>query len=163
MKNKKLSGKEIIEIAQKYTSIDSFVEGDYNIPEDFKFSEEVKILRKLKNQAWEDYNKAVEGLTYAEKQNNEYILLYNKWRDIENPSSKELTEFLGFIGLGEIEEVEQYGGEDMGSEYYVVQYFKDHDVYIRTDGYYSSYNGTDWEDGYGCEVRPKEKTITVYE
>lgn len=72
-------------------------------------------------------------------------------------------EWLDSLGIGEIEEVEQYGGEGQGDTWYSVKYFKDHDVYIRTDGYYSSYNGTDFDEGYGYEVKPTEKTITVYE
>lgn len=67
------------------------------------------------------------------------------------------------LGLGECEEIEQYGGEGEGSTWYSVKYFKDHDVYIRTDGYYTSYHGTDFDDGYGYEVKPAQKTITVYE
>jgi len=69
------------------------------------------------------------------------------------------------LGLGKSEEVIQQGGADQGSEWYVVHYFKDHDVYIRCDGYYSSYNGTDFDDGWDCcsQVVPTQKTITVYE
>lgn len=67
------------------------------------------------------------------------------------------------LGLGEIEEVAQKGGENEGSEWYSVKYFKDHDVYIKVEGYYSSYHGTDFENGYGDEVRSKLKTITIYE
>jgi hypothetical protein len=65
--------------------------------------------------------------------------------------------------IGEWEEIEQYGGEGQGETWYSVKFFKDHDVYIRTDGFYSSYNGTDFEEGFGEEVKPKLKTITVYE
>lgn len=65
--------------------------------------------------------------------------------------------------VGDWEEIEQVGGEGEGDTWYSVKFFKDHDVYIRTDGFYSSYNGTDFYDGYGDEVRPKLKTITVYE
>ena len=67
--------------------------------------------------------------------------------------------------LGPVTEVEQVGGEDEGTTWYAVWYFENHDVYIRVDGYYSSYEGTDFYDGWDCcsNVRPKEKTITVYE
>lgn len=65
--------------------------------------------------------------------------------------------------LGEWEEIERYGGEGKGTDWWSIKHFKDHDVYIRTNGYYSSYNGTDFEEGYGYEVKPKEKVITVYE
>lgn len=66
------------------------------------------------------------------------------------------------IGLGESEEV---FGQRTGGDYDVmmkVVHFKDHDVYISLTGYYASHSGTEW-DGEYKEVRPKEKTITVYE
>ena len=67
--------------------------------------------------------------------------------------------------FGEIVMVDRYGGEGEGETWYVVHHFVDHDLYIRTDGFYQSYNGVEFYDGWGCcrEVRPKEKTITVYE
>lgn len=70
------------------------------------------------------------------------------------------------LGLGEIKEVVQKGGEGEGSEWYVVYYFSDHDVYMKIEGYYSSYNGTDFDGGWedcASEVKPQTKTITVYE
>lgn len=67
------------------------------------------------------------------------------------------------LGLGKIEEVDQYGGEGQGETWYKVNHFVDHNVYIRTDGFYSSYNGTDFDEGFGSEVRPISKTITVFE
>lgn len=67
--------------------------------------------------------------------------------------------------LGYAQVVKQHGGEGQGSSYYTVRYFKDHDVYIRVDGYYQSHYGTDFEpwDKSASIVTPKEKTITVYE
>jgi len=68
------------------------------------------------------------------------------------------------LGLGESSEVKQHGGEDEGSNWFSVKYFKDHDVYIKITGFYASHVGTDfysWDDVF--EVKPKEKTITVYE
>lgn len=43
---------------------------------------------------------------------------------------------------------DNYGGEDMGAEYYSVwQFTKGSEVvFIRFDGYYSSYNGADYQD-----------------
>ena len=72
-------------------------------------------------------------------------------------------EFLESIGVGEYEEVEQVGGEGEGETWYSVKYFPKHDVYIKTRGFYTSYNGTDFDYGYGEEVKPTQKTITVYE
>jgi len=69
------------------------------------------------------------------------------------------------LGLGPIEAVTQVGGEGQGDEWYIIFYFTDHNVYLKCDGYYQSYNGTEFYDGWGdCyEVKPQEKTITVYE
>lgn len=74
------------------------------------------------------------------------------WGDFNSPE-----------GVGEFKEVKQYGGEGQGDTWYSVKYFKDHDVYIRTEGYYQSHYGTDFHYGYGEEVKPVQKTITVYE
>ncbi len=73
--------------------------------------------------------------------------------------------WLESLGLGECEEIDQYGGEGQGDTWYSVKYFKDHDVYIRVNGWYQSYNGTEFYDGWDCckEVKPISKTITVYE
>lgn len=56
------------------------------------------------------------------------------------------------------------GGEGEGE--YVERVFavKDGDealVYFRITGFYSSYNGTDWDDGFSI-VEPYQKTITLY-
>jgi hypothetical protein len=67
------------------------------------------------------------------------------------------------LGLGEVEEVHQEGGEDQGSHWESVKYFKEHDIYIKVTGWYSSYHGTDFNGWSDCEeVRPQEKVITVY-
>lgn len=60
-------------------------------------------------------------------------------------------------------EVAKYGGEGKGELWYSVKFFPKHNIYIRVDGFYSSYHGTDFEDGWGNEVKPQEKIITVYE
>lgn len=68
------------------------------------------------------------------------------------------------LGLGEIVEVHQEGGGEQGSHWESVKHFKDHDVYIKVSGYYSSYNGTDFDSWGDCShVTPQEKVITVYE
>ena len=67
------------------------------------------------------------------------------------------------IGLGKSEEVDSYGGEGQGGTYFTVVYFIDHDVYVKLDGYYTSYDGVDTNDYDYTEVKPQEKTITVYE
>lgn len=88
--------------------------------------------------------------------------LKEKIRDVSDFAYQDFDE--EELGLGEIIEVDQYGGEGQGDTWYSIKYFPDHDVYLRVDGWYQSYSGTDfneWEDV--TEVRPKQKTITVYE
>lgn len=67
--------------------------------------------------------------------------------------------------LGEMVEIEQVGGEGQGSYWYSVKHFVAHDVYMKVTGYYSSYNGTDFDDEWGCceEVKPVSKMVTFYE
>jgi hypothetical protein len=67
-------------------------------------------------------------------------------------------------GVGECDEVDQHGGEGQGESWHSVKFFPDHDIYVKVYGYYSSYNGVDFYDGWSCcfEVKPKEKTIIVY-
>ena len=75
------------------------------------------------------------------------------WGDIANPLEN----------IGKWKEVEQEGGEGQGDHWHSVKFFEDHNLYIETTGFYSSGNGTDFYNGYGTEVKPVEKTITVYE
>lgn len=65
--------------------------------------------------------------------------------------------------FGEVIEVLKEGGEGKGESWSVVRHFVDHNVYIRLDGFYTSYDGTDFGEDELVEVFPKEKTITVYE
>ena len=64
--------------------------------------------------------------------------------------------------LGEVIRVYHYGGEGKGETYETVQYFKDHNVYIKLEGWYSSYDGVNFDDYDFEEVFPEEKTIVVY-
>lgn len=65
--------------------------------------------------------------------------------------------------LGGWEQIEQKGGEGQGDVWFAVKHFPAHDVYIRTDGWYTSYHGTDFDDCYGKEVKPVKKIVTLYE
>ncbi|MEV6638072.1 hypothetical protein AB0M54_45855 [Actinoplanes sp. NPDC051470] len=69
-------------------------------------------------------------------------------------------------GVGDVRVLHTYtGGEDGGADAELI--FKvTPDLggvrYFRKSGWYSSYNGTDW-DGQFTEVQPKVKTVTVFE
>lgn len=59
--------------------------------------------------------------------------------------------------------VDRYGGEDQGYDYWSVYSFTDgmQVVFIQFQGWYTSYEGSTYEEFY--EVQPVEKTITVFE
>ena len=65
--------------------------------------------------------------------------------------------------FGDVEEVAQEGGEGQGDDWFAVILFKEHGVYIKIEGFYSSDEGTNFDDSEFLEVTPKQKTITVYE
>lgn len=67
------------------------------------------------------------------------------------------------LGLGQMIEVHQEGGSGRGEIWYSVKYFPSHDVYIKIEGWYSSYEGTNFDYGYGSEVFPRKKEIIVYD
>lgn len=58
--------------------------------------------------------------------------------------------------------LEEYGGEDCGSEYYAVIKFStsEETVIIKFDGWYASYHGADYLNHY--EVKPVDTTVTMY-
>lgn len=65
-------------------------------------------------------------------------------------------------GLGEVD-MEEDDSNDTDGDHTFVVHFIDHDLYLATSGYYSSWNGSTWDNGWGTEVVPKviEKTIYV--
>lgn len=67
-------------------------------------------------------------------------------------------------GLGKWKEVDSYGGEGQGETWWTVIHFKEIDTYIKINGFYTSYDGTNF-DGWDdlTVVEPRQKTITVYE
>lgn len=65
-------------------------------------------------------------------------------------------------GLGVIKIVEENGGyEGGGDDATRVFHFVDHEVFLRINGSYSSYEGTEWDDNFEI-VEPKEVLVTQY-
>ena len=65
--------------------------------------------------------------------------------------------------LGKAPIVDEEGDCEGGGDYsMVIRYFENFGIYIKETGYYSSYHGTDWNNDFE-EVKPVQKTITVYE
>lgn len=80
-------------------------------------------------------------------------------RYIDNPNYK-----LRYIdGIGAYNVIEFPYDADETGPIYAITHFVDHDVYIRTEGHYTSYVGEKWENGFGVEVRPKEVIIKSWE
>lgn len=71
-------------------------------------------------------------------------------------------EYLKSLDL-EYQRITDYNSENDSDTISMVLYFPSWDVYIRADGYYSSYSGSDWQDATWYEVKPKEKVIKVFE
>ena len=123
-----------------------------------KYSEKAEEAQRVKDQWYKENSNP----GYGSPQYNEWCKKYHSF-----PTNYAVAqqEWLEQNALPSWEEVDQEGGEDEGSHWHSVKYFKDHDVYIKVTGWYSSYHGTDFEDwDEACdEVRPQQKTITVYE
>lgn len=146
-----------IEIIEKlktlYDNVEAFADDDAPYtPNDYPQS-----LQALKDR--EDFQKEhCVGYRWDTPENHKYYNnMPNPWQiaqDLYNADDTNLK----------WEEVDSYGGEGQGETWYTVKYFRDHDVYIRVDGYYTSYNGVEFDKGWDAckEVRPRKKTITVY-
>lgn len=61
--------------------------------------------------------------------------------------------------------VHEVGGHEGDGEYAERVFEHDNDgekIYVKFTGFYSSYDGTDWDSDFAM-VTPREKMITVYE
>lgn len=150
----KLTFKQIIEKLQNNNvSLEDFAfeEVSGNI-EDYPEAVKAKKARREHYEKYkgEDWKSGTECVNIYNSMPNEYEIAKNKFREQ--------------LGLN-WKEVDQYGGEGQGDTWYSVKYFSEHDVYIKVEGYYQSYNGTEFYDGWDCcsEVKPTQKIITVYE
>lgn len=63
----------------------------------------------------------------------------------------------------DVEHVDNHGGEGEGEDYWSVYRFTkgDDTVYVKFQGWYASYVGSEFNEWFFVE--PKQKTITVYE
>lgn len=82
--------------------------------------------------------------------------------DLDEEDKEAVKKILEELGETEIVTADS---PDSEWDYYlrVVNRFVKHDVFIETRAHYTSYVGTEYEDGFGTEVVPVEKVFTVYE
>jgi hypothetical protein len=66
------------------------------------------------------------------------------------------------LGLGETEIVDDISKTDGYA--HVVVHFTEHNIYIKLEGWYNSYNGsTEYDEPDYSEVKPVVKEVTFYE
>ena len=157
MNQSKLTFKEIIDVFKNNNvKVEQFVY-DYDLSYSIDACPEAKEAYETRKSFKTSYLSDLKALDYKEK-HAEYIKLPDPYKIAVNYYKENVLKL-------NWEEVAQEGGEGEGDIWYSVKYFPDHDVYIRIDGFYQSYIGVEFYNGWDCcsEVRPKEKTITVYE
>lgn len=160
---RKLTAEQILEVIKNNYDVSSFAYGEYNeLLKDSQLKVSEEIGKREQNEK-DDLYDIVRKESVAESKCISEHPRYEEYKKLKYGFEVRREYILQQLGLGQIVEVEQYGGEGQGDDWYSVKHFVDHDVYIKTDGYYSSYNGTDFNYGYGKEVKPVERTVTFYE
>lgn len=81
--------------------------------------------------------------------------------NIANYEGKDVEFVKKIKELGRVKRIDSYGGEGYGDDYWSVYHFVDHDVYIKFDGFYQSYEGSTYEEMF--EVEPVEVTKIEYQ
>ena len=158
---------EIVDKLKQSLSIENFAYREFSsgIPKDFQFSSEVVEAEKAKEKALEAWKAHPEYAKYLpEGKSQEHDELREKYVALPYEHTLKSTEWLNSLGIGPIEEIDSYGGEGKGETWWVVLFVPNHNVYIKVDGYYTSYDGTSfdsWEENCS-QVEPKEVTITQY-
>lgn len=162
-----MTGKEIIEKFKELdVEISELASLEIEAPEGFEYSKEIQdsVTKKEELRRQMEMHPSYRLSWSKQREDGEYMELYNAWMVVPYAHNLMQAEYLESLGIGEAINVEHYGGEDMGSTYYDILHFPKHDVYLKVEGYYTSYNGTDyngWEDV--SVVVPREKVITIFE
>lgn len=122
--------------------------------------------------AYKTYNKyyAENNLSFEDYLHSEFSSKYEDdpftmdtdrvWQEFKHEGSTKPVTYDGFSA----NVVAEFGGEGEGDQYWMVISVSDGETtrYFRRDGWYASYDGG-YLDGDTYEVKPAEKTITVYE
>lgn len=151
----KLTAEEILKIvSDNYSELDfaygEWLETEVEVPDEIGVKEE-------------EAKKSFYKLNLKDKELSSEDSLFVEYKNMPSEYTMKEKYVLDYLGLGEVVDIKRRGGEGQGELWYQVWYFKNHDVYIRIDGHYTSYNGVDFYDGYGSETFPKEQTRIIYE
>lgn len=88
------------------------------------------------------------------------LLQENMSDAVEGPKYSDVWEDPMFANFNSSQE-DHYGGEGKGSDYWTIFKLTDKETndefFVKFDGYYASYHGTDWETV--SQVEPIEKTV----
>jgi len=152
----KLTAEEILKIVEENYSIDDFAHGEWL---ECETEVETSDLKELDEKRSTFHTENIKNKNIPYNSENE---VWKSYQSMPRSYDVHKQRILEKLGLGKIVEIDQVGGESMGDHWHSVKHFVDHDVYIKTIGTYSSYEGTSFYNGYGKEVKPQEKTITVY-
>jgi hypothetical protein len=105
----------------------------------------------------------VQELLYYADRSIERDFFNSEFRDVEfyKYDSEEMREFKAAViaeGIS-FKHEENYGGEDMGSEYWSVYSFTNgtETVYVKFDGYYQSFAGSTYEEFEFVKPTPVQK------
>ena len=150
----KKTGEEILQIIRENYDESAFAYNEWRDLLSDELSNEVPSFEE-EEKAKDDYYDSIRD-TRTDEEMAVYRSMPGRW-ELQNQW------ILNRLGLGRVVEVDQHGGEGEGERWWSVKHFVDHDVYIRIDGFYQSYNGTEFYSGHGKVVQPAQKTITVFE
>lgn len=105
-----------------------------------------------------EFQRALVGLMTDDFEDRVYVPNW-VWGELSELDEELVPDF------GTVSVVTQEGGEGQGDQYFVVWKLTDEngdEYYFRADGYYSSYEGVEWDGAELRQVQPRQKTITVY-
>lgn len=118
------------------------------------------LLSFINESNLDEFNRCVDGDAETVEEANDYMDWCN---------GNEIDELIetgyssGILPKDVISEVDQYGGEDCGSTYYIVYKIVREgfaDTFIKFDGHYDSWNGTEWYREFSV-VTPRKRLVEV--
>ncbi len=121
---------------------------------------ESEDLKRISMRPSDWFNENVYDLDYLiEIRNPQHAdRAYNPFKYIHEDELELAIELVQKLGNYEVKT--QVGDEGQGDDYYIVYYFVDHDVYIKFDGWYASYQGSEYSNMY--QVWPHDVVRTEY-